>query len=129
MNGNDPQQPTFRRILPDDSLAKHAAVIRDSFSGGVLRDIAGPIIGDGVAPASYLFCMQSMVAECHDPVEKIMLEQLIWAHYSIGGLYQRVGRAPNPEVAEVFTTAATRLMAESRKMALALREYRSPVSA
>jgi hypothetical protein len=57
----------------------------------------------------------------------MMLEQQLWAHSRIGDLHAQSANSETPEVIVAYTLAAARLMAEFRKSALALREYRSPV--
>lgn len=61
-----------------------------------------------------------------DPVERMLLEQICMAHHTIGRLYVQASSADTLEQAKVFNAAATRLLAEFRRSALALKAYREP---
>jgi hypothetical protein len=63
-----------------------------------------------------------------DPVERMMLEQLIMAHQRLCKLHVQADAAKTPESQKVLNTAATRLMGEVRRMALSIRQYRQPAS-
>jgi len=62
-----------------------------------------------------------------DPIEVMLVEQLMLAHHRIGVLHIRAAEAATPERAALYNAAAVRLMGEFRKTSLALREYRTPV--
>jgi hypothetical protein len=63
-----------------------------------------------------------------DPVERMLLEQLAWAHHVLGRLHVQAGSRDNAEEATAFHAAAARLMGEFRRSALALKSYRQPAA-
>ena len=58
-----------------------------------------------------------------------MIEQITLAHHRILSLHAQAAQAESAEMIEVLNAAATKLTAEMRRLCLALREYRAPVSA
>ena len=62
-----------------------------------------------------------------DPVERILLEQMVAAHYRLLQLQASAHRAENPESMQIFNAVASRLMGEVRRFALAIRDYRQPI--
>jgi hypothetical protein len=64
-----------------------------------------------------------------DPVERILLEQLLLTHYRLAQLQIRADAADSAEYAKVLNGAANRLLGELRRLALAIRVYRQPASA
>jgi hypothetical protein len=63
-----------------------------------------------------------------DPVECMLLEQLLMAHHQISGLYGETADVSAPEGKELIHAAAARLLGEFRRTALALKEYRNAAS-
>jgi hypothetical protein len=59
-----------------------------------------------------------------DPVEKMLLEQLVLAHLRAAQLQAHAGMAEGLEAVRLYNAAAARLLAEFRKTALALKSYR-----
>src|SRR5262249_41618823 len=60
-----------------------------------------------------------------DPIERMMIQQLALAHYRIGELHIEAANAKGTETTKLYTTATGKLLGEFRRLALALREYRS----
>jgi hypothetical protein len=63
-----------------------------------------------------------------DPVERLLLEQLGFAHLRVAQLHSNAAQAGQVEAARVYTSAAARLLAELRRLALAVKSYRQPAS-
>ena len=61
-----------------------------------------------------------------DPVERILLEELILAHQRVMQLHTSASQAKHAEIIKALNGAATRLQGEVRRCALALRVYRLP---
>lgn len=59
-----------------------------------------------------------------DPVEVMLLEQLVLAHLRAAQLQAHAGMAEGLEAVRLYNAAAARLLAEFRKTALALKSYR-----
>ena len=58
-----------------------------------------------------------------------MIEQLALAHHNIGRLFSDAASCKTIDAAEIFNQQATRLLAEFRRLALALKKYREPMAA
>jgi hypothetical protein len=61
-----------------------------------------------------------------DPVEVMLLEQLVLAHLRAAQLQANAGQAEGVEAVRLLNAAAARLLAEFRLTALALKAYREP---
>jgi len=59
-----------------------------------------------------------------DPAEIMLIEQLTVCHLRSIILQSQAGQAEGLEAVEVYNAAAARFVAETRKTALALKEYR-----
>jgi hypothetical protein len=59
-----------------------------------------------------------------DPAEVMLIEQLAVCHLRSVILQSQAGQAEGLEAVEVYNAAAARFVAETRKTALALKEYR-----
>jgi hypothetical protein len=131
----DNGQTTNSASMTEDqrmALAKcqhEAAVIEGTFGAGVLTSISGSSFGSHAGPAGFKkHCDRILAASGapQDRIEKMMIEQLLWAHHRIGRLHVAATTAA-PDHVSSLTSATARLMAEFRKSSLALREYRSPM--
>lgn len=61
-----------------------------------------------------------------DPVERILLQQLLMAHHRLAQLHVRSEQTTSLEAMRILNPAATRLLGELRQLALAIRQYRAP---
>ena len=64
----------------------------------------------------------------NSPLEQLMFDGAMLAHVQAARLITAASKQ-SPQVAEIYLKASSRFLAESRKQALALREYRSPIVA
>lgn len=64
------------------------------------------------------------VGDPDDSIEVMMVEQLTMAHYRAAQLQCQAAEAKSIDAAQIYNTAAARLLAEFRKTAMALQEYR-----
>jgi hypothetical protein len=60
-----------------------------------------------------------------DPVQRMMIEQLVLAHFRIAQLHVDAGYCKHAEGMKLYTAATARLLGEFRRTALALRAYRT----
>ncbi len=77
---------------------------------------------------AYKAFRDQLIADCGsptDPIQVMMVEQLALAHLNMGFLQCRAANAPTLKAAEVYGSAAARLMAEFRRSALGLQAYRA----
>ena len=63
-----------------------------------------------------------------DPIEKMLVRQLIVGHHQLLRLYESANGTSNLEAIKIYNAAAARLQSELRRVALSIRTYRSPVS-
>lgn len=106
-------------------------VLEELHSATVLSTLAGEVIANELHPGGFKLYRDALikaVGQPVDPLENLIIDQLLWAHFSIGRLQTTAAGAATAEVNGAFTLAITRLMAEFRKTLLALREYRSPLT-
>jgi len=106
-----------------------ARAIEETAAGAVLATCLSKTYGTvfySNAFKAYRDNMLQAAGNPTDPIEIMMVDQLIWAHHRIGDLHAQAAVATSTEVAEVYSGAAVRLMAEYRKTSLALKEYRAP---
>ena len=109
---------------------QQAENIEELTAATFLQGVCSKSFGDVFEPAAYQSFRDKFVRDAGDPtdpVEQMLLEQLMLAHHHIGRLHQKAAEARTPEAAKVFYGALTRLQGEFRRLALALRLYRSPV--
>ena len=133
---NGPSQSTARISPPasakppdQNDIDRGAMVVKETSGPGVLSIVAGKLYKNNVHPASFKKYRDQILAESgspRDPVEVMLVEQLLWAHFRIGDLHAQSALADSAEIAEVYNSAATKLMGEFRRTGLALREFRSP---
>jgi hypothetical protein len=76
----------------------------------------------------YLMDYKEQAGNPTDPIEIMLLEQLMIAHHAVGRLQMQVAHAATAEEAGTYTVAVTRLLGELRRMALAIRDYRNTMA-
>lgn len=134
-----PLRPRLSDPPPDisDAAAQRLAVAKrqaenlEELTAAVyLKGLATKSFGDAFDPAAYQAFRDKFLRDAGDsadPLEQMLLEQAMLCHHHIGHLHQRALDATSPEAAKVFYSALARLQGESRRLALALRIYRSPL--
>ena len=108
-----------------------AKAIKQTSAAAVLATCLRKTYGKVVGSNGFKAYVEANLAEAgnpKDPIERMMVEQLVIAHHRIGDLHAEAACAENPEVAALYQATAARLMNEFRKTSLALREYRTPVT-
>jgi hypothetical protein len=112
----------------DELTSAQAGHLRDIMSPVALYGSMGGSHGNMLGPDAYTKYLQDLVADCgapRDPVERMILEQLVLAHANIGRLYVKSGMAGQHEEVVGYAAAAGRLTGEFRRLSLALTEYRN----
>ncbi len=77
---------------------------------------------------AYRIFRDRLLADCGsptDPIEVMVIEPLALAHFNFGFLQCKATNAPTIQAAGVYASAASRLMGEFRRSALALQAYRA----
>jgi hypothetical protein len=82
----------------------------------------GPEVGE-----LYLKRIFKEAGDPKDPIERMMIEQLVLAHHKVGELYVRAESTKNPQEQAVYNAAAGDLLSGFRRTALALKRYRASV--
>src|SRR5262245_28395803 len=59
-----------------------------------------------------------------DPIEIMLLQQMLMAHHRVSQLHLRAERTQSPEHLKILNAAAARLLGEVRRLALAIKVYR-----
>ena len=81
---------------------------------------------DAAGYRAYLDRIHQNAGSPVDPVEVMLLEQLVLAHFRAAQLQANAGQAEGLEAIRLYNGAAARLLAEFRLTALALKAYREP---
>lgn len=116
-----------------DALAKYqpqAKAIQETSAAAVLATCMDKDYGEDFGSCAFKAYHDNVLeaaGQPSDPIEVMLVEQLLWAHHRIGDLHTQAASAKTTEAARLFNAAAVRLMGEFRKTSLALREYRTPV--
>ena len=133
---NTPTQPnTASRPASTmkEALAKYqpqARAIKETSAAAVLATCVGKIFGKEFGSCAFKAYHDNVLeaaGQPTDPIEIMLVEQLLLAYHRIGDLHTQAASAKTVDAAAVYNAAAARLMGEFRKTSLALREYRTPV--
>jgi hypothetical protein len=106
---------------------REAKVVRDYLIPTYFKLLVGPEF-DWPGMRVYMNSIMAEAGDPTDPVERMLLEQFMLAHYRLAKLHVQADAAKTPESQKVLNTAATRLMGEVRRLALSIRQYRQPAS-
>ena len=82
-----------------------------------------------IRPISAKLAMEGYLEDAgdsKDPIERMLIEQMVLAHHRLARLQVRAHGATNTELIKVLNAAAVRLMGEIRRFALSIRQYRLP---
>jgi hypothetical protein len=72
--------------------------------------------------------LNTVLAGVNDPIERMLLESFVLLHERVIWLHADASQQSDAERVRVFNSVAARLAGEERRLALAIRQYRSPVS-
>lgn len=114
------------------AISESGKVLADLSAAAYLQTIAGKSLGEPAGATGFQAYRDQLMRDSgnpSDPIERMLIEQLALAHHQIGQLHYRASQAISPEAAKVYLGATCRFLAELRRLALALRQYRSPVTA
>jgi hypothetical protein len=114
-----------------DKFGQMGQTIAEAFPAAVLNNVAGKAFKGAVNPVAFKAFLDSVLTAAgnpSDPIEIMLVQQLTWAHHHVGNLVSKAASATALQEVEVYNQALTRIMGESRRCSLALREYRSGAS-
>ena len=113
--------------------AQHAAAQRAAHQADGLRTCVIPAMMASAFPALAKFSaaafkvhLEQTLADLGnptDPVERMLIEQLVLAHFRVAQLHVDAGYCKGAEGMKLYTAATARLLGEFRRTALALRAY------
>ena len=111
----------------------HYRAPKESVDACVVRDLKIPaalaVITETARSSGARVAMDEFLAEAggsKDPLERILLQQVLLAHHRIADLHARAAEAKNLIVAKECSAAAARLTGELRRLILSIRVYRQP---
>jgi hypothetical protein len=113
--------------------AQHAAAQRAAHQADGLRTCVIPAMMASAfpalakfSPAAFKVHLEQTLADLGnptDPVERMLIEQLVLAHFRVAQLHVDAGYCKGAEGMKLYTAATARLLGEFRRTALALRAY------
>jgi hypothetical protein len=112
---------------PEPTAEQKAQNLRVRAVAAYLYGALAPLVGNAFDVATFQLYLEGFLAEAGaptDPVERLLLEQLVLAHHVIGRLHVHAGSRQAIDEVKAYHAAAVRLMAEVRRTALALQSYR-----
>ena len=122
-----PGEPTPEPAELVDTSEHYATHMRETTSAMFICSNMKPVFNELDGDACRLY-RDRLIADCghpKDPIEVMIIEQLALAHFSNGLMQSRAASAREIEATAAFSNAASRLMAEFRRSALALQAYRA----
>ncbi len=140
MDASGPQfeqaQPATKAISDAQQQAtvqfeQEAQVIAGLFPAALLHASSGKTLAATVSAGGYKVHLENILKASGsptDPIEIMLLHQLVTANSRIADLHAMAACAASPELATAYNLAAAKLMAEFRRSSLALRTYRSAVT-
>jgi len=112
----------------DEQVADQAQFLLQHAPAMALCGTWAPIYADKLQPTTYLAAVQQELVASgapRDPVERMLLEELLMGHGAIAKLFVDAGATSQVDERCELLSAAARLTAECRRLALALKEYRA----
>jgi len=108
---------------------KDAAIVREV----VVPSCLAALIGEkNAGSAGTKLAFDSLLGEAgdsKDPIERMLVEQILLLHFRLATLQVEAAEAHEAERVKAYNGALARLLGEFRRLTLALRTYRAPVSA
>jgi hypothetical protein len=123
---------TLDQFRDQEKFQVQAEAIRDTFGGFALAGCLSKIYEgrvDGGGFLAYVAAALEQARATEDPLERMLVEQVVWAHHRIGVLQMAAAAEKNnADTIAILTAAAARLMKEVRQAVLALQQYRTPTA-
>ncbi len=120
------------KLTPEQQVV----MARVQHKAGVIRNLAFPAamataipVAQDIGAGAFKVYRDGLLREAGsptDPVEVMLVEQISLAHHRVAQLHAQAEQSKTIEGAKVYSTAATRLTGEVRRLALALKQYREP---
>ena len=125
-------QPTTEPLSYDPkklTSAQQARLVRDCVLPGLMSLAISPKGQiEGLVAKGYRDELHREMGDPTDPLERMLIEQAAVGNVMVMQLHALAAQSGNAVEAGIFVAAAARLMAELRRMILAVRQYRTPLS-
>ena len=122
-------ETTEARITEQERLATLADNVKQWVPATYLYGSLSLVHGKMLPAEAFIAYLEKFLEEAGgptDPIERLLLEQLAFAHHNTGRLYIDAAAATTIEEARVLNGAVVKLVAEIRHTALAVKAYREP---
>ena len=118
--GVDPQKNARTQ-----QLAQQAEHLRNNLIPAMMTQIVGnEETFDASGFRTFFDRLMDDAGNPDDPVERMLIQQLAMAHFRIGELHSKATEAKSVELVKAYNSAASRLLGEFRRVALAISTYR-----
>jgi hypothetical protein len=116
-----------RKFTQEELESADATLLRDHSMPGYLYACTS-LINKGMTHGGFKGYLDNLLEESgspHDPIERMMIEQLALAHHNIGRLQVKSSAVDSHQESVAYASAATRLTAEYRRLSAAIQDYRA----
>ena len=106
---------------------QQAGALHTFAPGAYLYGVTGAVLGPSMKVPGcqvYLDELTREAASGTDPIETMLVQQLVWAYHAVGVLHIQAGSSKRAAEVTAYHAAVARLMAEFRRSSLALKAYR-----
>ena len=120
----EPPPPPPPPVLTPEQQAE---ALRTFAPAAYLYGVTGAVLGPSMKVLGCQVHMDELTSKATsgtDPVETMLVQQLVWAHHAIGVLHVQAGTSKRAAEVTAYHAALARLMAEFRRSSLALKAYR-----
>lgn len=123
-----PQDPDAARRAAQQQAMGQAEDLRQAVIPAFLSLALnqGPRLGAAGVKA-YLDDLMHAAGDPADPIERMLIEQLAMVHFITARLHADAAAAKGAVAAKMYNASASRMLGEFRRLALAVRVYRTPV--
>jgi hypothetical protein len=129
-------QPPAEPATVEQTIEPTETISASEYFAGHLRETVAPLFLNAslgralqqIDTTAFRLYRNKLLADCGgptDPIEVMLIEQLALAHLNMGLLHCKASNAGSVECATAYSGAASRLMGEFRRSALALQAYRA----
>jgi hypothetical protein len=124
MKAMEPPPPPPPPVLTTE---QQAGALHSFAPGAYLYGVTGAVLGPSMKVpgcGAYLDELTRQAGPTTDPIEQMLVQQLVWAYHAIGVLHVQAGSCKRAAEVTAYHAAVARLMAEFRRSSLALKAYR-----
>ncbi len=123
-----PQRAEGARPQAVPASEHHAAHLQETSGSAYLYCTMSQVFRE-VGPESYKLYLLKVLEDAGnptDPIERMLIEQIVLAHHNTGRLHVRAASADHLEEARVYIGAAALMTGEFRRSVATLKSYREP---